>query len=124
MENPVICEDGITYEKSAIMKWLSENKTSPITRKVISSDKIYPNIGIKKLIEEYKRIEECQRLEQERLEYERLEKNNIFKMEQYFVISLQPDIIKDIFNYSLLSCKVELYGSWNDWTMGQWDTLL
>ena len=54
MENPVICEDGITYEKSAIMEWLSKNKTSPITRKVISSDKIYPNIGIKKLIEEYK----------------------------------------------------------------------
>ena len=39
-------------------------------------------------------------------------------MEQEFVISLYPDTIKKIFQYPLLSYKVELYGNWNDWTMG------
>ena len=39
-------------------------------------------------------------------------------MEKKFVISLQPDTIKDKFHYPLLSYKVEIYGSWNDWTIG------
>ena len=39
-------------------------------------------------------------------------------MQQKFGISLQYDTIKNNFNYPILSYKVELYGSWNDWVMG------
>jgi hypothetical protein len=39
-------------------------------------------------------------------------------MEQQFIISLHHDIIKEKFHYPILSYKVELCGSWNDWTIG------
>jgi hypothetical protein len=39
-------------------------------------------------------------------------------MEKEFVISLHSNIINDKFHYPLLSYKVELFGSWNDWSIG------
>ena len=36
MLEPVVCSDGITYEKTAIEKWLENNNTSPITREIIT----------------------------------------------------------------------------------------
>jgi len=46
--NPVIAKDGITYEKDAILEWLKNNKTSPVTRKKIPKI-LYPNITIKNI---------------------------------------------------------------------------
>ncbi|KAA6371328.1 MAG: hypothetical protein EZS28_033145, partial [Streblomastix strix] len=36
MVDPVIAEDGISYEREAIVDWLKVNKTSPITRQRMS----------------------------------------------------------------------------------------
>jgi hypothetical protein len=50
---PVILSDGNTYEKSAILQWLSSRDTSPLTREKLSSKVLLPNYLIKSLIKEY-----------------------------------------------------------------------
>eukprot|EP01080_Neovahlkampfia_damariscottae_P001939 gene1939-1447_t len=54
MEDPVIMEDGNTYERFAIHKYLKENSTSPITKEKIISMKLTPNHTLRKLIQNYK----------------------------------------------------------------------
>eukprot|EP00210_Caulerpa_lentillifera_P006974 g6669.t1 len=51
MLDPVIAADGHTYERTAIGKWLSQKKISPITRQPISSDVLIPNLAIKHLVD-------------------------------------------------------------------------
>ena len=55
MKDPVICDDAHTYERSAIEKWLSTNSCSPITRQIITSDSLVPNIALRNIIQEYKK---------------------------------------------------------------------
>ncbi len=43
MSDPVIAEDGNTYERSAILQWLKEHNTSPITREIINTKVINNN---------------------------------------------------------------------------------
>jgi hypothetical protein len=50
MTDPVIAEDGITYERKNIERWLNLNLTSPVTRDPISSYLI-PNYAIKQIID-------------------------------------------------------------------------
>lgn len=54
MRNPVIAEDGHTYEKDAIENWLEKSPTSPMTRQQISSEKLIPNLALKQLIDQWK----------------------------------------------------------------------
>jgi ankyrin repeat protein len=49
-KNPVIAEDGITYENNEIFGWLKINNKSPITREVISNNLI-DNVCIKQLVD-------------------------------------------------------------------------
>ena len=52
MVEPVICSDGHTYEKEAITQIMkSKNPCSPITREILKTDVLIPNIAIKKLIQ-------------------------------------------------------------------------
>ncbi len=48
--DPVTAADGQTYEREAIVKWLDEKHTSPISRKRMSSKDIHPNIAIKNIV--------------------------------------------------------------------------
>lgn len=50
--DPVVAEDGFTYEKTAILTWLKKKSISPMTKKPISKN-IYPNILIKQIKNEY-----------------------------------------------------------------------
>ncbi|CAF3980631.1 unnamed protein product, partial [Rotaria sordida] len=50
---PVLADDGYTYEESAIIAWIQENHTSPMTRQNLSVDSLRPNRIIKSLIEEF-----------------------------------------------------------------------
>ena len=50
---PVLAEDGYTYEESAIVAWIQQNHTSPMTRKPLSVEGLHPNRIIKDLIEEF-----------------------------------------------------------------------
>lgn len=52
MEYPVVCEDGITYERDAILQWFKSNNTSPVTRQIISSN-IIPNLALRNTIQDY-----------------------------------------------------------------------
>jgi len=54
MEEPVVAQSGMTYEKSALMDHLKRNrKTDPITRKPIDDEYIFENIALKQKIEEF-----------------------------------------------------------------------
>ncbi|KAA6391927.1 MAG: hypothetical protein EZS28_012543 [Streblomastix strix] len=51
MIDPVIAEDGFSYERQAIVDWLKINRTSPITRQPMSEILLKPNIELKKQIQ-------------------------------------------------------------------------
>jgi len=50
---PVVAEDGHTYEKSAIRTWLSKHNTSPLTNKMLYSDRLIPNHNLNAQLIEY-----------------------------------------------------------------------
>ena len=50
--DPVLSKDGIVYEKKEINQWFKKNKTSPITRKNISSE-VTPIVFLKSYIDDY-----------------------------------------------------------------------
>ena len=43
MEDPVIAQDGHTYERLAITEWLRNNRTSPMTRQRMSINRLRPD---------------------------------------------------------------------------------
>jgi Hint-domain/VWA / Hh protein intein-like/U-box domain/von Willebrand factor type A domain len=51
MVNPVIAEDGYTYERDAIINWLRQSNLSPMTRRPISASKLMPNRAIMDVID-------------------------------------------------------------------------
>ena len=54
--DPVLAEDGVTYERSAIQRWFASGKTtSPMTRSVMST-KLIPNRAVK---DEVERLQAC-----------------------------------------------------------------
>ena len=54
MRNPVICSDGRTYEKHAIIEILNKPEPkSPITRQTLNDKIMIPNHNLRKLIDDY-----------------------------------------------------------------------
>lgn len=53
MKDPVICEDGITYERDAISQWFETHNTSPKTNAILYSKNLIPNIALKAGITKY-----------------------------------------------------------------------
>lgn len=52
MVDPVICADGITYERAAIEAWLARgNITSPMTRQNLAHTTLIPNLALRATIE-------------------------------------------------------------------------
>ncbi|CAF1488943.1 unnamed protein product [Rotaria sordida] len=49
--DPVIAEDGHTYERQAIREWLQTNKISPLTRQPMSINSLRPNYLVKQILE-------------------------------------------------------------------------
>ena len=54
MEDPVIADDGFTYERKAIAKWFNIKKTSPMTNEPIGDERLVPNRTIKSQIIKFK----------------------------------------------------------------------
>jgi serine/threonine protein kinase len=50
---PVLADDGYTYEESAIVAWIQDKHTSPMTRQTLTLSSLRPNRIIKSLIEEF-----------------------------------------------------------------------
>lgn len=54
MTDPVMCEDGFSYERAAIMEWFDKDKnTSPMTNSVLTSTTVFENDKLKREIENY-----------------------------------------------------------------------
>lgn len=51
-KDPVVAADGVTYERSAIMNWLSKSNTSPMSNTVLPNLHLHPNNLVKTLVEE------------------------------------------------------------------------
>lgn len=52
MRQPVVLQDGYTYEKQAITNWLSRNNRSPMTNLPINNFQMIPNLIVSQLIRE------------------------------------------------------------------------
>ncbi|CAB9520528.1 SAM and U-box domain-containing protein 1 [Seminavis robusta] len=52
MCQPTIDPDGNTYEKDAIVAWIEEHGTSPVTRRPLSIDDLYDNTALVELMKE------------------------------------------------------------------------
>jgi len=52
MTDPVIDPEGNSYEKSAILEWLSRQETSPVTRSRLVPSMLVPNRALKDALEE------------------------------------------------------------------------
>jgi len=53
MQDPVMDNEGTTYERAAIEDWLGRNPTSPITRTPMTKKDLIPNRSLKEAIEEH-----------------------------------------------------------------------
>jgi serine/threonine protein kinase len=51
--DPVIGQDGHTYERKDITAWLQQHGTSPITREPMTIESLRPNHIVRKMIEEF-----------------------------------------------------------------------
>jgi hypothetical protein len=54
MEDPVILEDGHTYERKAIEAWLRRKQTSPLSNQFLRSPTLTPNFALRSAIERWK----------------------------------------------------------------------
>lgn len=52
MVDPVIAEDGHTYERREITEWFKHSGTSPITRERMEMRTLVPNHALRKMIED------------------------------------------------------------------------
>lgn len=50
MKDPVITDNGISYEKKDILKWLKKNKNCPITGEYLDTSLLISNIQLKNII--------------------------------------------------------------------------
>ena len=53
MKDPVVAEDGNTYERADIVQWFEVHDTSPLTNIVLESNNVVPNRALKSLIDSY-----------------------------------------------------------------------
>ena len=53
MKNPVVINDGHSYERDAIIRWFDQKKTSPLTNNVFSEPVIIENHALRKLCESF-----------------------------------------------------------------------
>lgn len=53
-KDPVLAEDGHTYEREAIIKWIQSHGTSPLTRQILDVNQLHPNLTIKNMADEFR----------------------------------------------------------------------
>jgi hypothetical protein len=91
MKNPVICEDGFTYEKSAFLSL--KQSISPLTRLPININKIIENTAIKQLITVFKKYKQAQELKLQKIQIQAQElQSQIFKDQELKLQKLQVQI--------------------------------
>ena len=53
MEDPVVCADGQSYDRSAIEEWLKDHRTSPVTNLPLPNLQLVPNHALRNSIQEW-----------------------------------------------------------------------
>jgi len=53
IRDPVVAEDGHTYERQAIETWIQQNGTSPLTNQPLSLRELRPNYIMKRMIDQF-----------------------------------------------------------------------
>ena len=53
MKDPVFTSDGQTYERSAIVRWLSTSEKSPLTNNYLANTTLIPNHALRKRIQDW-----------------------------------------------------------------------
>jgi len=53
MYDPVLDADGNTYERIALLQWLQEHRTSPVSRQPLTDRMLVPNIALREAIHEF-----------------------------------------------------------------------
>ena len=53
MKNPVLIADGHSYELSAIVQWLKDHDTSPITNLPLQHKSVIPNHSLRGAIQDF-----------------------------------------------------------------------
>jgi len=57
LKDPVVAEDGETYERSAIAKWFQQGKTrSPVTNEELAGTRLVPNLAVRKLVDQHRHV--------------------------------------------------------------------
>ncbi|CAF3757734.1 unnamed protein product [Adineta steineri] len=51
--NPVLAEDGHSYERRAIEEWIRQHGTSPLTRQPLSIEHLRPNYTLKRIVDSF-----------------------------------------------------------------------
>lgn len=51
MQDPVVCADGYTYERSAISTWLEKSRMSPVTGQQLKNTALFPNQSVRLLLQ-------------------------------------------------------------------------
>lgn len=53
MTDPVLDREGNTFEREAVVAWLENNKTSPVSREPLNESMLVPNIALREMINSY-----------------------------------------------------------------------
>ena len=56
MIDPVVCEDGHSYERGALEAWLMNHDTSPMSNARLNSTMVVPNHALRNSIEAWRRM--------------------------------------------------------------------
>jgi len=97
MKDPVIAQDGHTYEREAIVHWLQTNPNSPLTRQPMRIDALKPNTKLKQAIEKYNKKDE-----------KKVVKNHIpiglpsIEADQYYALSIYQQDLQQVTEHSYL----------------------
>ena len=58
MLDPVMTSDGYTYERSAVSRWFSQQRSSPMTGAPLADTRLTPNLLVRSLVSELVRARE------------------------------------------------------------------
>ena len=131
MRDPVVDREGNSFERLAIVEWVSEHGTSPITRSPLALDDLIPNRALKDAIEDFnnRNISSVAPVEEEQVEEEQVEEEN--ELEQGLTIDLKAtELVQELEAHKVMisitpcegkgrvpidiSCVIDVSGSMND----------
>ncbi len=113
MRNPVICPDGYTYEKDAIVLHLRTSSLSPMTRQAVSSNALIPNRALKDAIEAWLIQNPAHASAMEQNHVTPPSTTNLESTTFAITLQLQDDACQKDYNQDVLCMIVDVSGSMN-----------